>query len=69
MTNLSTYELPPFTASGTLSPADYELYPHYGQPSGLRDAWGYELEFPSAFRLSRSGKPRGIVRLVREASS
>ena len=41
-----------------------ELYPHYGQPSGLRDPFGNELEFPSAFRLSRrDGKPRGIVKI------
>lgn len=41
-----------------------ELYPHYGQFSGIRDAFGNELEFPSAFRLSRrDGKPRGIVKI------
>lgn len=41
-----------------------ELYPHYGQPSGIRDRFGNELEFPSAFRLSRrDGMPRGIVRI------
>lgn len=41
-----------------------ELYPHYGQPSGLQDAFGNELEFPSAFRLSRrNGRPRGIVKI------
>lgn len=41
-----------------------ELYPHYGQPSGIRDPFGNELEFPSAFRLSRrDGKPRGIVKI------
>lgn len=41
-----------------------ELYPHYGQPAGIRDAHGNELEFPSAFRLSRrDGKPRGIVKI------
>lgn len=32
-----------------------ELYPHYGQGSGIRDPLGYELKFPSAFRLSRRG--------------
>ncbi len=41
-----------------------ELYPHHGQPSGIRDSFGNELEFPSAFRLSRrDGKPKGIVRI------
>jgi hypothetical protein len=41
-----------------------ELYPHYGQPSGSRDKYGNELEFPSAFRLSRrDGRPRGIVKI------
>ncbi len=42
-----------------------ELYPHYGQFSGIFDQFGNELEFPSAFRLSRrDGKPRGIVKLL-----
>jgi hypothetical protein len=41
-----------------------ELYPHFGQLSGIRDPFGNELEFPSAFRLSRrDGQPRGIVRI------
>ena len=41
-----------------------ELYPHYGQFSEIRDSFGNELEFPSAFRLSRrDGKPRGIVKI------
>lgn len=41
-----------------------ELYPHYGQPSGIRDEHGHELEFPSAFRRSRTdGKPRGIIQI------
>jgi hypothetical protein len=43
-----------------------ELYPHFGQPCGIRDRYGNELEFPSAFRLSRrTGEPRGIVKLPR----
>jgi hypothetical protein len=44
-----------------------ELYPHFrGMLSGIRDAHGNELEFPSAFRQSRrDGKPRGIVRIRR----
>ncbi len=41
-----------------------ELFPHYGQPSGIRDAFGHELEFPAAFRRSRSsGRPKGIVKI------
>jgi hypothetical protein len=41
-----------------------ELYPHFGQESGLRDRFGNELEFPAAFRLSRrDGKPRGIIKI------
>jgi len=41
-----------------------ELYPHFGQPSGLRDEHGHELEFPAAFRRSRrDGRPRGIVKI------
>jgi len=41
-----------------------ELYPRYGQPCGITDAQGHEMEFPSAFRRSRrDGMPRGIVRI------
>ena len=41
-----------------------ELYPHYGQSCGIRDKFGHELEFPSAFRQSRcDGKPKGIVKI------
>lgn len=41
-----------------------ELYPHYGQMSGIVDRYGHELEFPSAFRQSRrDGKPRGIIKI------
>jgi hypothetical protein len=41
-----------------------ELYPHFGQLSGIRDKHGNELEFPSAFRLSRrDGRLRGIVKI------
>ncbi len=41
-----------------------ELYPHVGQSSGIRDKFGNELEFPSAFRRSRrDGQPRGIVKI------
>lgn len=41
-----------------------ELYPHFGQLCGIRDQYGHELEFPSAFRQSRrDGKPKGIVKI------
>ena len=41
-----------------------ELYPHYGQKSGILDRFGNELEFPSAFRISRrDGKQRGIIKI------
>ena len=41
-----------------------ELYPHYGQLCGIRDRFGHELEFPSAFRQSsRDGRPKGIVKI------
>lgn len=44
-----------------------ELYPHVpglGFGSGIRDRYGHELEFPSAFRQSRrDGRPRGIVKI------
>jgi len=43
-----------------------ELYPHYGQPSGIADQFGHQLLFPSAFRLARRAfTPKGIVRIVR----
>ena len=47
-----------------------ELYPHFGQLSGIVDKFGNALEFPSAFRLSRrDGKPRGIVKIVQEGGT
>lgn len=43
-----------------------ELYPHYGNLSGIRDQFGNELPFPSAFRLSRrEWRPKGIVQIIR----
>ena len=43
-----------------------ELYPHWpGLHSGIKDKYGNELEFPSAFRQSRrDSRPRGIIKLV-----
>jgi hypothetical protein len=42
-----------------------ELFPHYGQLSGITDARGHPLEFPAAFRQSRSGQEKGIIKLAR----
>jgi len=44
-----------------------ELYPHYGQTSGIKDAQGNELLFPSAFRQTRDTfRPKGIVKIVKD---
>lgn len=44
-----------------------ELYPHYGQLCGIRDAHGNELMFPAAFRQSRgTGQQKGIVQIIQE---
>ena len=41
-----------------------ELFPHYGQPSGITDNYGNPMPFPSAFRRSRrDGMPRGIIKI------
>lgn len=41
-----------------------ELYPHFGQSSGILDEHGHELLFPAAFRRTReSFKPKGIVKI------
>lgn len=42
-----------------------ELWPHFGQPAGIRDEHGNELEFPAAFRKSRLHQPRGVIQLLR----
>ena len=45
-----------------------ELYPHYGQLTGIKDEFDNELEFPAAFRKSRQDhKPKGIIKLVKGA--
>jgi len=42
-----------------------ELYPHYGNPSGLTDQHGNPMTFPAAFRCKRSnGTPKGIIKVV-----
>jgi len=41
-----------------------ELFPHFGQGTGIVDEYGQELEFPAAFRKRRGDfARRGIVRL------
>jgi len=44
-----------------------EFYPHIdGMSSGICDKFGNQLEFPSAFRLSRrNDTPKGIVRIIK----
>ena len=43
-----------------------ELYPHVGQPAGIVDNYGYQLQFPAAFRVRRSTyTPKGIIVLRR----
>jgi hypothetical protein len=40
-----------------------ELYPHWGQWSGITNEHGDDLDFPAAFRRSRAGMPRGIIKI------
>ncbi|ADC49340.1 hypothetical protein BpOF4_06400 [Alkalihalophilus pseudofirmus OF4] len=43
-----------------------ELYPHFGQPSGIKDEYGHDQQFPAAFRKSRDTfLPKGIIKLSR----
>jgi hypothetical protein len=43
-----------------------ELYPHLKQNTGIKDSFGNELQFPSAFRQSRNNFiPKGIVQIIR----
>ncbi len=46
-----------------------EIYPHYGQRSGITDQFGNPLTFPAAFRKSRDFHPKGIIKLVAEHDS
>ncbi|WP_404407919.1 DUF6932 family protein [Jeotgalibacillus malaysiensis] len=42
-----------------------ELYPHFGQPSGILDEYGNQQQFPAAFRKTRdSFLPKGIVKII-----
>lgn len=47
-----------------------EFYPHAeGIMSGIKDKHGNELDFPAAFRLSRSNdKPKGIIKIIKDRS-
>ncbi|GAB3798015.1 DUF6932 family protein [Virgibacillus kimchii] len=45
-----------------------ELYPHYGDGpnTGIRDKYGNNLLFPSAFRQTRDTfKPKGIIKIIK----
>ena len=43
-----------------------ELYPHFGQPSGILDEHGNQQQFPAAFRKTRdSFLPKGIVKIIK----
>lgn len=43
-----------------------ELYPHLGQGAGIKDKFGNDMMFPSAFRQSRNEfKQKGIVRVTK----
>ena len=43
-----------------------ELYPHYGQNSGIQDEFGNALLFPSAFRQTRDTfRPKGIIKIIK----
>lgn len=42
-----------------------ELYPEYGQSSGITDRYGNPLLFPSAFRQQRlTYRPKGIIKII-----
>lgn len=42
-----------------------ELYPHFGQSSGIQDRHGNEMMFPAAFRCQRfTDEPKGIIKVV-----
>ena len=45
-----------------------ELFPYVpGFPSGIKDQFGNDLEFPAAFRVSRQFTPKGIIVLQQGA--
>jgi hypothetical protein len=44
-----------------------ELYPHFGQLTGISDEFGNDLQFPAAFRKSRTEhRQKGIVKLLKD---
>ncbi len=45
-----------------------ELYPHFGQLSGITDEFGNDQQFPAAFRKTRGIPPlqKGIVKIEKE---
>lgn len=47
-----------------------EMYAHVpGHTCGIKDKHGNELEFPAAFRLSRSNDtPKGIIKIIKDRS-
>lgn len=43
-----------------------ELYPHFGQPSGIKDEFGNDQMFPAAFRKTRNSfYQKGIIKIIR----
>jgi len=42
-----------------------EFFPHLNQGTGIKDQYGNDQTFPSAFRQSRNGfKPKGIIKVI-----
>lgn len=47
-----------------------EFYPHLEQGTNIRDEYGNDQTFPSAFRQSRTGfKQKGILKIIREVKN
>jgi hypothetical protein len=43
-----------------------ELYPHVGQPSGIKDEFGNDQLFPAAFRKDRkTNRQKGIIKIIK----
>ncbi|MGY4688532.1 DUF6932 family protein [Salibacterium sp. K-3] len=44
-----------------------ELYPHFNQPTEIKDEFGNDQQFPAAFRKTRdSFLPKGIVKVIKK---
>ncbi|MBL6991828.1 MAG: hypothetical protein ISR65_18745 [Bacteriovoracaceae bacterium] len=42
-----------------------EFYPHLSQGTGITDQFGFDMQFPSAFRQSRNNfQPKGIIKII-----